>query len=89
LLKVKKERLVPSTGFFHRLLFGAEDPYLYKPINSFTENGDSVYVEKYIDEDLQEREAFAKIVYRRTLLFQKHFGWALINLGATSSAVYW
>ena len=60
LLKVKKERLIPPTRFFHRLLFGAEDPYLYKPINSFTETGDSVYVEKYIDEDLQERETFAK-----------------------------
>ena len=73
LLKVKKERLVPSTGFFHRLLFGAEDPYLYKPINSFTENGDSVYVEKYIDEDLQEREAFAKNSLPENFVVSKTF----------------
>ena len=73
LLKVKKERLVPSTGFFHRLLFGAEDPYLYKPINSFTENGDSVYVEKYIDEDLQERETFAKNSLPENFVVSKTF----------------
>lgn len=60
LLKVKKERKIPATGFFHRLLFGAEDKYLYVPINSFTEKNDSLYAEKYIDEGLQEKQVFAK-----------------------------
>ncbi|MEO8961794.1 MAG: ABC transporter permease, partial [Ginsengibacter sp.] len=60
LFKVKKERQIPATGFFHRLLFGVEDKYLYVPINRFAEKDDSVYVEIYIDEDLQERQAFAK-----------------------------
>jgi len=73
LLKVKKERLIPSTGFFYRLLFGAEDQYLYVPINSFTETGDSVYVEKYIDEDLQEKEAFAKSSLPENFIVSKTF----------------
>ena len=73
LLKVKKERLIPSTGFFHRLLFGAEDQYLYEPINSFMETGDSVYVEKYIDEDLHEREAFAKNSLPKNFVVSKTF----------------
>ncbi|MEO9004161.1 MAG: ABC transporter permease [Ginsengibacter sp.] len=60
LLKVKKERQIPTTGFFNRLLFGAEDKYVYVPINSFTEKGDSIYVEKYIDEGIEERQGFAK-----------------------------
>ncbi len=59
-LRVKKEKIVQSTGFFKRLLFGAEDKYLYVPINSFKEKGDSVYVEKYIDEGLQEKQVYSK-----------------------------
>ena len=49
-LLVKKEKQIPNTGFFQRLLFGAEDKYLYVPINSFSETKDSVSVEKFIDE---------------------------------------
>ena len=59
-LKVKKERQISSTGFFNRLLFGAEDKYLYVPVNSFSESKDSVYVEKYIDEGLQEKQVYSK-----------------------------
>jgi len=34
LLKVRKDREVPSTGFFSRLMNGKEDPYYYVPITS-------------------------------------------------------
>jgi ABC-type dipeptide/oligopeptide/nickel transport system permease subunit len=59
-LKIKKEKKIESTGFFSRLLYGAEDKYIYLPINSFLLMRDSVVVEKYIDEDLQERQAYSK-----------------------------
>jgi len=59
-LRVKKEKKIVSTGFFQRLLFGAEDKYLYIPINSYKETADSVYVEKFIDEGLQEKRAYGK-----------------------------
>lgn len=59
-LRVKKEKKIGNTGFFQRLLFGAEDKYLYIPINSYTETTDSVYVEKFIDEGLQEKRVYAK-----------------------------
>jgi ABC-type dipeptide/oligopeptide/nickel transport system permease subunit len=59
-LRVKKEKKIQSTGFFQRLLFGAEDKYLYVPINSFEENGDSIKVQKFIDEGLQEEQVYAK-----------------------------
>lgn len=59
-LRVKKEKQISKTGFLNRLLWGAEDKYLYVPINSFTENSDSVYVEKFIDEGLQEKQVYAK-----------------------------
>jgi len=59
-LRVKKKKQIESTGFFKRLLFGAEDKYVYVPINSFTEKADSVKVEKFIDEGLQEEQVYAK-----------------------------
>src|SRR6185312_1946667 len=59
-LKVKKEKTIASTGFFQRLFSGAEDKYIYVPINNFKETKDSVIVEKYIDEDVQERQVYPK-----------------------------
>jgi ABC-type dipeptide/oligopeptide/nickel transport system permease subunit len=59
-LRVKKAKQIHATGFFNRLLFGAEDKYLYVPINSFTVDGDSVKVQKFIDEGLQEEQVYAK-----------------------------
>ncbi len=59
-LRVKKEKEIPSTGFFTRLLFGAEDKYVYVPINSYKVSADSVYVEKFIDEGLQEKRVYSK-----------------------------
>src|SRR5690606_4140119 len=43
-----------------KLLFGEEDEFLLIPINSYTETSDSVFVQKYIDEGLQELQVFPK-----------------------------
>ena len=59
-IRVKKEKEVQSTGVFKKLLMGAEDKYNYVPINNFKVGTDSIYVEKYIDEGLQERQVFSK-----------------------------
>ncbi len=59
-LLVKKEKKILSTSFFHRLLFGAEDKYLYVPITNFKEIGNFVKVNKFIDEGLQEEQIYAK-----------------------------
>ena len=57
-LLVKKERQVANTGFFKRLIYGREDPHYYLPISSHLASGDSVIVQKYVDETLNERQAF-------------------------------
>jgi peptide/nickel transport system permease protein len=59
-IRVKKEKQISNTGFFNRLLFGAEDKYVYVPVNSYEEKDDSVYVEKFIDEGLQEERVYGK-----------------------------
>lgn len=59
-LKEKKTKKTSSTGFFNRLLYGAEDKNLYIPISSYHINNDSVIVVKYIDEGIEEKQVFAK-----------------------------
>jgi ABC-type dipeptide/oligopeptide/nickel transport system permease subunit len=57
-LPVRKERLPPPVGFFHRLVSGREDRYDYIPINSAVAKGDSLIVQKFVDEDVEERRAW-------------------------------
>lgn len=58
LLKVKKERAVAHTGFLQRLISGQEDSYYYLPVTSYQAAGDSLVVQKYIDEGVTERQAY-------------------------------
>jgi len=60
LLKVPKQKQIEKTSVVEKLLFGEEDEFLLIPINSYTETGDSVFVQKYIDEGLQELQVFPK-----------------------------
>jgi peptide/nickel transport system permease protein len=58
-LKLRKERSVTDAGFFEQLLWGKEDKYYYVPITDFQRSGDSIIVQKFIDEDLSERRSYA------------------------------
>ena len=57
-IKVKKEKDVSSTGFFQQLISGREDKYYYVPIGSYEKKGDSIIVQKLIDESLTERRVY-------------------------------
>lgn len=59
-LRIKKEKKIEETGLINQLFYGAEDKYIYIPINSFKDNPDSITVEKYIDEDIQEKQSYSK-----------------------------
>jgi ABC-type dipeptide/oligopeptide/nickel transport system permease subunit len=58
-LKVKNTRIVKTTPFFTRLVAGTNDQYNYLPITQHETKGDSIIVQKYIDEDLSERQAYS------------------------------
>ena len=58
-LKVKKEKPVEDANFFTRLLNGQEDNFNYLPIVSWKRNGDSIVVEKYIDDGISEKQVYA------------------------------
>jgi peptide/nickel transport system permease protein len=51
LLKIRKNRAIPSVGFLKKMLFGAPNPYEYVPVNAWQYSNDSILVEKYADED--------------------------------------
>lgn len=57
-LKVKNTRLVSSSSFFTRLVSGSADQYNYVPILSHEIKGDSIIVQKYIDEGVGERQVY-------------------------------
>ena len=57
-IKVKKDKDVAATGFLKQLVSGKEDAYYYVPIVSYEKKGDSIIVQKFIDEGLSERQAY-------------------------------
>ena len=61
-IKIKKDKDVAASGFLKQLVSGREDVYHYVPIISHEEKGDSIIVQKYIDEELSERQAYPKTV---------------------------
>jgi len=57
-LLIKKQQPVPSVSFIHRLFSGDDDRYDWLPISSWQQPGDSLIVQKYVDEGISERQAF-------------------------------
>ncbi|MBS1598273.1 MAG: ABC transporter permease [Bacteroidetes bacterium] len=57
-LLLPKDRKTKDVSFLHYLFFGKEDVYNYIPINSYQQKGDSLIVEKFIDEGIEDRLAY-------------------------------
>jgi peptide/nickel transport system permease protein len=57
-LLVKKGEAVAPASFFHRLLYGREDRYDHIPIQGYRSKGDSIRVEKYVDEGVTESRTY-------------------------------
>ncbi len=70
---IKKDKDVTSTGFFSQMMAGKEDANLFLPIANYEKNGDSIIVEKFIDENVTERKAFHQSVLAENPILQKTF----------------
>jgi ABC-type dipeptide/oligopeptide/nickel transport system permease subunit len=57
-LLVKKHQSVTEISFINRLISGEDDRYDWLPISSWQQQGDSLIVQKFIDEGISERTAF-------------------------------
>ena len=57
-IKIKKDKDVVTTSFVTQLVSGKEDVYYYVPIVNYEQKEDSIIVQKYIDEGVNERLAY-------------------------------
>ncbi|MES1159502.1 MAG: ABC transporter permease [Bacteroidota bacterium] len=57
-LLIKKEKPQVPVSFWQRLLSGKEDSYNYIPINQYLIKDDSLIVQKFVDEGVEERRAY-------------------------------
>ena len=80
-LLVKKERVVEPASFIEHAIGGKRDTVDYLPITTWSSKGDSIIVDKYIDEGVSERLAFHQravakdpVVTRRFLLGTDKYG---------------
>ena len=72
-LLVKMELGKPKANFFTRLLYGVEDTYQYLPIVNHRIEKDSIFVDKYIDEGLSEKQSYALSKVAAQPIIQKTF----------------
>lgn len=70
---LKKESRVEDPHFFSQLINGREDDYTYIPINGYTKKADSIILRKYIDEGVEERQAFFYQPASQTFISKKFF----------------
>lgn len=80
-LLVKKEQHVGAGSLFERALQGRQDEVDYLPITQWSKKGDSIMVEKYIDEGVTERLSYPlrtvaedPVITRRYLLGTDKYG---------------
>ncbi len=57
-LKVPKDKPVQKAGIVERLFNGQEDADDYIPVRSWRQAGDSIIVQQYIDEGIEERQSY-------------------------------
>ena len=73
-ISIKKEKNIEGTNFFNRLLYGKEEPFKLVPISGYSINGDTIVVQKFIDDGVEERIAFHKSkTYSKDFIVTKTF----------------
>ena len=74
-LLIKKQQNVPRTSFLQRLFSGSDDRYEWQPVSSWNQQGDSLIVQKFIDEGISERESFYHLPQDKDLEIRSKTFW--------------
>lgn len=72
-LQIKRVTTADKPGFFSRLFFGKEDEYTYLPVSSFQVKGDSVWVQKRVDETVSEPRVYPLSALAAKPVVSRHF----------------
>ena len=59
-LKIPREKKIEDASVIQQIIYGREDRYQYMPIIASEMKGDSMIVQRYIDEGISERLAFTR-----------------------------
>ena len=59
LLKIRRDKEWVRTGFWQRLINGAEDGWQYVPVTAVAVKGDSMVYQQFVDEGITERKSIA------------------------------
>jgi len=85
-LLVRKQEQTAASNVFQRLLYGKDDDYTRIPINGYLLKGDSIIVQKFIDDGIEERQAFAlsktpspNIILKKFLLGTDKYGRDIVS----------
>ncbi len=57
-LLTRKQQTPPGVSWMERLFSGVDDRYDWQPVTAWLQQGDSMIVQKFIDEGISERQAF-------------------------------
>jgi peptide/nickel transport system permease protein len=68
-----KRGAAPATSVFQKAINGLPDAYEYLPITYWQQKGDSIIVQKFIDEGVAERMSFLKSAVATTPVVKKTF----------------
>src|SRR5258708_2166101 len=74
-LLIKKQQEINRASFLQRLTSGGEDHYDWIPINSWKQEGDSLIVQKLMDESVSERQSFLNLPQNRNLKIRNKTFW--------------
>ncbi len=72
-IRIKKDKDVAASGFLKQLVSGKEDAYHYIPIIGYEQKGDSIIVQKFIDEGVSERLSYHSSQTAATPVITKKF----------------
>jgi ABC-type dipeptide/oligopeptide/nickel transport system permease subunit len=74
-LLIKKQQPVPDVSFITRLFSGVDDRYDWMPVSGWHQQGDSLIVEKFIDEGISERTSLYNPPGDSNMLIRKKTFW--------------
>ena len=74
-LLIKKQQEITRASFLQRLFSGKDDSYDWIPIDSWKQQGDSLIVQKSIDESVSERQSYLNPPQNKNLEIRKKVFW--------------
>jgi len=74
-LLIKKQQAVNRASFLQRLFSGRDDRYDWIPINSWKQEGDSLIIQKSIDESISERQSYLNPPHNTNLKIRNKVFW--------------